>query len=113
MTNHAAPAMSCSTPTTRTPTHETDCRWQPRVEPPNPGRSRRLLLGRFYERIAVDLRQVSRPFLTQLCEVVNENTYLAVRRGNTVTYADGYEAGQNLSIPIWKRRCWSQMSSNS
>jgi IclR family acetate operon transcriptional repressor len=47
---------------------------------------------------AVDLRQVSRPFLTQLCEAVNENTYLALRSGNTVTYADRYEAGQNLSV---------------
>ncbi|CAN5451922.1 IclR family transcriptional regulator [soil metagenome] len=47
---------------------------------------------------SVDLRQVSRPFLLQLCETVNENTYLAVRSGNTVTYADRYEAGQNLSV---------------
>ena len=47
---------------------------------------------------AVDLRHVSRPFLTQLCEAVNENTYLALRNGNTVTYADRYEAGQNLSV---------------
>ncbi|HYJ56835.1 MAG TPA: IclR family transcriptional regulator [Mycobacterium sp.] len=47
---------------------------------------------------SVDLRQISRPFLMQLCESVNENTYLAVRSGNTVTYADRYEAGQNLSV---------------
>jgi DNA-binding IclR family transcriptional regulator len=47
---------------------------------------------------SVDLRQVSRPFLLRLCESVNENTYLAVRSGNTVTYADRYEAGQNLSV---------------
>jgi IclR family acetate operon transcriptional repressor len=47
---------------------------------------------------SVDLRQVSRPFLVQLCEAVNENTYLALRSGNTVTYADRYEAGQNLSV---------------
>ncbi|MBS1696066.1 MAG: IclR family transcriptional regulator [Actinobacteria bacterium] len=47
---------------------------------------------------SVDLRQVSRPFLLQLCETVNENTYLALRSGNTVTYADRYEAGQNLSV---------------
>jgi DNA-binding IclR family transcriptional regulator len=47
---------------------------------------------------SVDLRQLSRPFLLQLCESVNENTYLAVRSGNTVTYADRYEAGQNLSV---------------
>jgi len=47
---------------------------------------------------SVDLRQVSRPFLLQLCESVNENTYLALRSGNTVTYADRYEAGQNLSV---------------
>lgn len=47
---------------------------------------------------SVDLRQVSRPYLLQLCETVNENTYLAVRSGNTVTYADRYEAGQNLSV---------------
>src|ERR1700754_3631856 len=33
---------------------------------------------------SVDLRQISRPFLVQLCEAVNENTYLAVRSGNTV-----------------------------
>jgi len=47
---------------------------------------------------SVDLRQISRPYLVQLCEAVNENTYLAVRSGNTVTYADRYEAGQNLSV---------------
>lgn len=47
---------------------------------------------------SVDLRQISRPFLMQLCETVNENSYLAVRSGNTVTYADRYEAGQNLSV---------------
>lgn len=47
---------------------------------------------------SVDLRQISRPYLLELCETVNENTYLAVRRGNTVTYADRYEAGQNLSV---------------
>lgn len=47
---------------------------------------------------SVDLRQISRPFLLKLCETVNENTYLAVRSGNTVTYADRYEAGQNLSV---------------
>jgi DNA-binding IclR family transcriptional regulator len=47
---------------------------------------------------SVDLRQISRPFLLQLCETVNENSYLAVRSGNTVTYADRYEAGQNLSV---------------
>lgn len=47
---------------------------------------------------SVDLRQISRPFLLELCESVNENTYLAVRSGNTVTYADRYEAGQNLSV---------------
>jgi IclR family acetate operon transcriptional repressor len=47
---------------------------------------------------SVDLRQVCRPFLLALCESVNENTYLALRSGNTVTYADRYEAGQNLSV---------------
>jgi DNA-binding IclR family transcriptional regulator len=47
---------------------------------------------------AVDLRQVSRPYLTELCEELNENTYLALRSGNTVTYADRYEAGQTLSV---------------
>jgi DNA-binding IclR family transcriptional regulator len=47
---------------------------------------------------SVDLRQVSRPFLVQLCESVNENTYLAVRSGDTVTYADRHESGQNLSV---------------
>lgn len=47
---------------------------------------------------SVDLRQISRPFLLQLCETVSENSYLAVRSGNTVTYADRYEAGQNLSV---------------
>jgi DNA-binding IclR family transcriptional regulator len=47
---------------------------------------------------SVDLRQISRPFLMQLCESVNENTYLAVRSGDSVTYADRYEAGQNLSV---------------
>lgn len=47
---------------------------------------------------SVDLRQVGRPFLLALCESVNENTYLALRSGNTVTYADRYEAGQNLSV---------------
>lgn len=47
---------------------------------------------------SVDLREVSRPFLLALCEAVNENTYLGLRTGNTVTYADRYEAGQNLSV---------------
>ncbi|MBU8820806.1 IclR family transcriptional regulator [Mycolicibacterium goodii] len=47
---------------------------------------------------SVDLRQISRPYLLELCETVNENTYLAVRSGNTVTYADRYESGQNLSV---------------
>lgn len=47
---------------------------------------------------SVDLRQVSRPFLLQLCETVNENTYLALRSGNTVTYADRYEAGQTVAV---------------
>ncbi|AIJ24719.1 MULTISPECIES: IclR family transcriptional regulator [Amycolatopsis methanolica group] len=47
---------------------------------------------------AVDLRQVSRPYLTDLCEELNENTYLALRSGNIVTYADRYEAGQTLSV---------------
>jgi len=47
---------------------------------------------------SVDLRQVARPFLLALCQSVNENTYLALRSGNTVTYADRYEAGQNLSV---------------
>ncbi|ONI74351.1 hypothetical protein BWI15_13625 [Kribbella sp. ALI-6-A] len=47
---------------------------------------------------AVDLRHISRPFLIELCEELNENTYLAVRSGNTVTYADRYEAGQTLSV---------------
>jgi DNA-binding IclR family transcriptional regulator len=46
----------------------------------------------------VDLRQISRPHLTTLCEELNENTYLALRSGNTVTYADRYEAGQTLSV---------------
>jgi IclR family acetate operon transcriptional repressor len=47
---------------------------------------------------SVDLRQVCRPFLLQLCETVNENTYLALRTGNTVTYADRYEAGQTVAV---------------
>ncbi|MEV6903426.1 IclR family transcriptional regulator [Amycolatopsis sp. NPDC051372] len=47
---------------------------------------------------AVDLRQISRPYLAELCEELNENTYLALRSGNTVTYADRYEAGQTLSV---------------
>jgi len=47
---------------------------------------------------SVDLRAVSRPFLLALCGSVNENTYLALRSGNTVTYADRCEAGQNLSV---------------
>ena len=47
---------------------------------------------------SVDLRAASRPFLLALCESVNENTYLALRSGNTVTYADRCEAGQNLSV---------------
>lgn len=46
----------------------------------------------------VDLRAISRPYLTELCEELNENTYLALRTGNTVTYADRYEAGQTLSV---------------
>ncbi|CAN5421179.1 IclR family transcriptional regulator [soil metagenome] len=47
---------------------------------------------------SIDIRQVSRPFLLALCETVNENVYLALRSGQTVTYADRYEAGQNLSV---------------
>lgn len=47
---------------------------------------------------SVDLRQVSRPYLTELCEEVNENTYLALRMGGSVVYADRYEAGQTLSV---------------
>jgi DNA-binding IclR family transcriptional regulator len=47
---------------------------------------------------AVDLRHVSRPYMTELCEEVNENTYLAVRSGNSVVYADRYDAGQALSV---------------
>ncbi|MEU4173004.1 IclR family transcriptional regulator [Streptomyces sp. NPDC026665] len=47
---------------------------------------------------SVDLRQISRPHLAELCEEINENTYLAVRSGNTVVYADREEAGQTLSV---------------
>ncbi|MGY4785402.1 IclR family transcriptional regulator [Rhodococcus opacus] len=46
----------------------------------------------------VDLRGVSRPYLSELCEELNENTYLALRSGNIVTYADRYDAGQTLSV---------------
>lgn len=47
---------------------------------------------------SVDLRKVSRPYLMDLCEELNENTYLALRSGNSVVYADRYEAGQTLSV---------------
>ncbi|MFC5728920.1 MULTISPECIES: IclR family transcriptional regulator [Nocardioides] len=47
---------------------------------------------------SIDLRQVTRPFLARLCEQVGENTYLALRSGSTVTYADRHEAGQNVAI---------------
>ncbi|GGN62073.1 IclR family transcriptional regulator [Streptomyces albiflavescens] len=49
---------------------------------------------------SVDLRHVSRPYLADLCGEINENTYLAVRSGNTVMYADRHEAGQTLSVVI-------------
>ncbi|MEV5176642.1 IclR family transcriptional regulator [Streptomyces flaveolus] len=47
---------------------------------------------------SVDLRQVSQPYLAELCEKINENTYLAVRSGAGVVYADRHEAGQTLSV---------------
>ncbi|WP_181193179.1 IclR family transcriptional regulator [Prauserella shujinwangii] len=49
---------------------------------------------------SVKLRQVARPYLIELCEEVNENTYLAVRSGDEVVYADRYEASQLLSVVI-------------
>ncbi|MFG2925657.1 IclR family transcriptional regulator [Streptomyces sp. NPDC048305] len=47
---------------------------------------------------SVDLRHVSQPYLAELCEEINENTYLAVRSGAGVVYADRHEAGQTLSV---------------
>ncbi|WP_432043340.1 IclR family transcriptional regulator [Streptomyces cadmiisoli] len=47
---------------------------------------------------SVDLRHVSQPYLADLCEEINENTYLAVRSGSSVVYADRHEAGQTLSV---------------
>ncbi|MFE9629080.1 IclR family transcriptional regulator [Streptomyces sp. NPDC006527] len=47
---------------------------------------------------SVDLRHVSQPYLADLCEEINENTYLAVRSGAGVVYADRHEAGQTLSV---------------
>ncbi|MFI1469232.1 IclR family transcriptional regulator [Streptomyces wuyuanensis] len=47
---------------------------------------------------SVDIRHVSRPYLAELCEEINENTYLAVRSGSGVVYADRQEAGQTLSV---------------
>ncbi|MEV6781269.1 IclR family transcriptional regulator [Streptomyces sp. NPDC051098] len=47
---------------------------------------------------SVDLRHVSQPYLSDLCEEINENTYLAVRSGAGVVYADRHEAGQTLSV---------------
>jgi DNA-binding IclR family transcriptional regulator len=47
---------------------------------------------------SVDLRHVSQPYLAALCEEINENTYLAVRSGAGVVYADRHEAGQTLSV---------------
>ncbi|MFJ4465949.1 IclR family transcriptional regulator [Streptomyces sp. NPDC089424] len=47
---------------------------------------------------SVDIRHVSRPYLVELCEEINENTYLAVRSGSSVVYADRQEAGQTLSV---------------
>ncbi|WP_327686323.1 IclR family transcriptional regulator [Streptomyces sp. NBC_00467] len=47
---------------------------------------------------SVDLRHVSQPYLAELCEEINENTYLAVRSGVGVVYADRHEAGQTLSV---------------
>ncbi|MEV5384487.1 IclR family transcriptional regulator [Streptomyces sp. NPDC052721] len=49
---------------------------------------------------SVDLRHVSRPYLADLCEEINENTYLAVRSGTGVVYADRHEAGQALSVVV-------------
>ncbi|MEV5386253.1 IclR family transcriptional regulator [Streptomyces sp. NPDC052721] len=49
---------------------------------------------------SVDLRHVSRPYLADLCEEINENTYLAVRSGTEVVYADRHEAGQTLSVVV-------------
>jgi len=49
---------------------------------------------------SVQLREVARPFLRELSEEINENTYLAVRSGNEVIYADRIEASQQLAVVI-------------
>jgi DNA-binding IclR family transcriptional regulator len=47
---------------------------------------------------SLDIRDVARPFLAELCQELNENVYLAVRAGDSVTYADRYEASQPLAV---------------
>ncbi|MEV5838359.1 IclR family transcriptional regulator [Nocardia sp. NPDC052112] len=47
---------------------------------------------------SLSLREVARPFLTALCEEINENVYLGIRVGDGVTYADRYEASQPLAV---------------
>jgi DNA-binding IclR family transcriptional regulator len=47
---------------------------------------------------SLKLRPVAHPFLVELAEEVNENTYLAVRNGDDVVYADLYETAQPLSV---------------
>jgi DNA-binding IclR family transcriptional regulator len=49
---------------------------------------------------SVRLREIARPFLRELSEEINENTYLAVRTGNDVVYADRIEASQQLAVVI-------------
>ncbi|GHF18742.1 IclR family transcriptional regulator [Amycolatopsis deserti] len=49
---------------------------------------------------SVQLRAVARPFLRDLSEEINENTYLAVRTGDEVAYADRIETSQQLSVII-------------
>jgi DNA-binding IclR family transcriptional regulator len=49
---------------------------------------------------SVQLRAVARPFLRELSEEINENTYLAVRTGDDVVYADRIEASQQLAVVI-------------
>ncbi|QIZ01121.1 IclR family transcriptional regulator [Streptomyces sp. S1D4-11] len=49
---------------------------------------------------SVRLREVARPFLRELSEEISENTYLAVRTGDNVVYADRIEASQQLAVVI-------------
>lgn len=49
---------------------------------------------------SVELREVARPYMSELAGEVEENVHLAVRTGDDVVYADRYEASQMLSVVV-------------